>query len=90
MQVVYRGGNASIPVDITNAVMRLPASVRYDILTQSGDVPPYLLGNDSSGFLQWDLQSGDEMWLEVPIDWSLVDPQTVVPPPPLTYYLTPI
>ena len=72
VQVAYRGENASIPVNIVNAAMRLPASVGYDILTTDGQRPGYIVGNQTSGFLQWDQELGDEMELDVLIDWDLV------------------
>ena len=73
MQVVYRGENVSIPVDIVNAALRLPASVQYDILTTTGDRPEYVMGNSTTGYLLWDLETGDAMELDIPIDWDLVD-----------------
>lgn len=73
MQVVYRGDNASIPVGIANAAMRLPAAVRYDIVNTDGERPEYIVGNTTTGFLQWDLETGNEMELKVLIDWDLVD-----------------
>ena len=72
-QVVYRGDNISIPVDIVNAALRLPASVQYDISTTTGEQPHYLTNNSTTGVLLWDLEIGDVMELEVPIDWDLVD-----------------
>ena len=72
-QVVYRGENVSIPVDIVNAALRLPASVQYDILTTTGNRPEYVVGTSTTGYLLWDLEVGDAMELEIPIDWDLVD-----------------
>ena len=78
LQVAYRGDNVSIPVYIENALMRLPAAVQYDITTSNGERPAYIVDNSTSGFLQWDLETGAEMELEVPIDWTLVDYETEV------------
>ena len=72
-QVVYRVENITIPVDIENAALRLPASVRYDISTTTGELPQYLVDNSTTGLLLWDLEAGDAMELDVPIDWDLVD-----------------
>ena len=76
--MVYRDENASIPVDITNAAMRLPASVQYSIVSIDGVVPKYIADNATTGFLQWDLESGSELELDLGIDWALVDPQLEV------------
>ena len=70
---MYRGENISIPVDITNAALRLPASVQYDISTTTGERPEYIIDNSTTGFLLWDLEVGDVMELDVLIDWDLVD-----------------
>lgn len=77
-QIAYRGDNVSIPVDIVNAAVRLPASVQYDILTTAGQHPGYIVGNATTGFLLWDEDSGSQMELDVPIDWDLVDYTTEV------------
>lgn len=76
--MAYRGENASIPVDITNAAMRLPASVQYQIVSTNGQVPDYIVQNATLGVLEWDLEPGSEMELDIQIDWDLVDLQLEV------------
>ena len=51
-QVVYRGGNASVPIAISNAEMRLPAAVSYIITLLDGTLPPYIPVNLTEGYLQ--------------------------------------
>lgn len=77
LQVAYRGENASIPIQITNAALRLPAAVGYSIVSLSdGRHPTYIPKNLTAGFLEWDVDSGSELSLDLPIRWSNVTLET--------------
>lgn len=79
MQVVYRGENASIPIEIKNAALRLPAAIEYSIFNlNGGGEPTYIPSDLMVGYLEWDLQLGDVMYLDLPIDWDNVSYQTEV------------
>ena len=67
-----------MPVSIANAALRLPAAVSYAVTTLSGAVPSYIAENSTAGFLLWDLQAGDTLSLDVPINWANVSYQTEV------------
>ena len=72
IQVVYRGENASLPIIVQNALMRLPATIEYDILDLYGNIPTYLEEDQQSGVLEWDAELGNVLLLDLDIDWSNV------------------
>lgn len=70
--------NASLPIIIQNAAMRLPATIEYSIVGIDGSVPTYLGLDQLSGVLEWDFELGSLLELELNIDWENVSLHTEV------------
>ena len=80
LQAIYRGENASVPIHVQNAIMRLPATMEYNIVDIHGKAPTYLEVEQQTGILEWDSELGNVMELELNIDWNNVTLQTEVCP----------
>lgn len=77
-QVAYRDDNASVPIKVSNAALRVPAAVGYQIGLVGGGMPSYIPAAALSGYLYWDTDAGDMMYLDVPLNWAKVSYETEV------------
>ena len=65
-----------IPFAVSSPALRVPAVVPYTVHSLTGeDLTQYISVESASGILEWDQQSGAELNLTVPVNWTAIPPQ---------------
>ncbi|KAK9803015.1 hypothetical protein WJX72_000035 [[Myrmecia] bisecta] len=71
-QVAYRNDSVVLPINITNARIRIPAVIGYQLVSLTADPLDYIPPVNRSGLLAWDMDPGSVLNLTVPVDWDQV------------------
>ncbi len=65
-----------IPFAVASPALRVPAALPYTVTSLTGeDLTQYISAESITGILEWDQQSGAELNLTVPVNWTAIPPQ---------------
>ena len=76
LQVAYDRQPVVIPFSVATSRLRVPAALPYTVQSLTGEnLTQYMSADSTSGILEWDQQSGTELNLTLPVNWTAIPPQ---------------